>query len=83
MRAVDRFIARVDKLPPESLTDHQLRTRIELLEAELEQLLHDKEHVKAECYGTEKFYHLRTIEKELSAALEKKTRLAKVLGSRA
>lgn len=82
MRAVDRFIARVDALAPESLTDRQLRTRLELLQAELEQLDHDTQHVELECYGEDKFFHLRSIARERSAALEKKTRLAQVLGGR-
>ncbi len=51
MRAVDRFIARVDALAPESLTTRELRTRLELLEAELEQLAHDAQHVATETYG--------------------------------
>ncbi len=83
MRAVDRFIARVDALAPETLTDQQLRTRLDLLEAELEQLAHDEEHVHTDTYGEEKFFHIRSIARERSAALEKKTRLTQVLGSRA
>ncbi len=83
MRAVDRFIARVDAAPAEQMTTRELRTRLELLEAELEQLSHDREHVETETYGEDKFFHRRAIERERSAALLKKTRLLEILGARA
>ncbi len=82
MRAVDRFIARVDSTPDAELTDREIRTRLELLTAELEQLVHDEAHVRAECYGQDKWFHLRGIERERSAALERETRLTKILGAR-
>ncbi len=82
MRAVDRFIARVDAQAPEALTTRELRTRIELLDAELEQLVHDEEHCRTETYGEDKFFHMRSITRERSTALERKTRLTQILGSR-
>ncbi len=83
MRGVDRFIARVDALAPETLTTRELRTRVELLDAELEQLAHDAKHVAEECYGQDKFFHNRTIQRERHLAVERKSRLLVVLGSRA
>ncbi len=82
MRAVDRFIARVDAKAPDAMTTRELRTRIDLLDAELEQLDHDEEHCRTETYGEDKFFHIRSITRERSSALERKTRLVAVLGSR-
>ncbi len=83
MRAVDRFIARVDALAPEALTTRELRTRVDLLDAELEQLRHDEEHCRTQTYGEVKFFHMRSIARERVAATALKTRLVLVLGSRA
>ena len=77
-----RFKLRVDALRVDSISSRDLRTRIELLDAELEQLVHDEEHVKADCYGAEKLTHIRCIEKERSEALDYKLRLNTELGTR-
>ncbi len=82
MRATDRFIARVDAKAPEALTQRELRTRLGLLEAELQQLDHDQRHVNSECIGSEKSFHLRKIEEERSKALELQNQLLAVLGDR-
>ncbi len=81
MRATDRFIARVDAKEPETLTQKELRTRLELLEAEFSQLDHDEEHCKTETYGEDRWFHLRAITRERSAALTKKARLTALLES--
>ncbi len=82
MRATDRFIARVDAAAPETLTPREIRTRLELLAAELEQLDHDQEHVDGETCGTEHRYHVAKIDRERSEALEKKTRFTALLGTK-
>lgn len=81
-RGIEIFIARVDSSSLEDLTPHELRTRIELLDAELEQLAHDKEHVEVDCYGMEKFQHLRGIERDSLSARAKKARYTVELGAR-
>lgn len=81
-RATDRFIARVDALPVEALTDRELRTRLELLKAEFEQLDHDAEHVRTDTFGADEAFHIRNLQRERSAALDLKARLLEELGSR-
>ena len=76
------FIRRVDSTSFADLSSRDMRLRIELLEAELEQLEHDAGHVSTDTYGLERVRHLHNIERERSAALERKTRLLEELGKR-
>ena len=70
----DRFIARIDTTALAEVTRAELRTRIELLKAEIEQLDQDEKHVRQDVYGFEKFHYLRDIAKERVVAAN---RLAK------
>lgn len=82
MLGYEKFIIRVDGTAIKDIPVTELRTRLDLLEAELSQLTHDEDHVKTDCYGMELFHHLRKIEKERSAALVKKGRYTTELSER-
>lgn len=82
MTSLDRFVARVDDSSLVDISAKDLRKRLLLLRAELEQLAHDTEHVSNDLYGMERFHHLRTIERERKAAVAKTARYAVELESR-
>ncbi len=82
MTGRDRFSARVDSTRLQDLTQGEMRTRIDLLKAEIEQLDHDQQHVEADCYGFDKFHHLKAIAKERVAAANLISRYALELSKR-
>lgn len=82
MTGRDRFCKRVDESLLRDLTSRELRTRIELLDAELQQLDHDQNHVLQDLYGVEQWRHVRAIALERKAAEAKRERYACELASR-
>ncbi len=82
MTGRERFAARVDNSRLADLSTGELRTRLDLLRAEIEQLDHDQEHIETDTYGFEKFSHLRAIAKERLAAANKVTKFALELSKR-
>ncbi len=79
----DRFAARIDNTALREVLTHELRTRLDLLDAEIEQLDHDEAHVQGECFGTEKFFHLRSITRDRLVVEAKRRRYAEELSKRA
>lgn len=65
------FAKRIDDTPLRLVTTSELRTRIDLLKAELEQLFHDEVHVTEDLYGLAKFRHLEDIKTERRTARAK------------